>query len=72
MRQSAKEPQNFGKLVRDLRQQMGLTQEKLAARLGVSFSTLNRWENEHSQPSPLAREKLEQLKQQLELESRTT
>ncbi|NJO79193.1 MAG: helix-turn-helix transcriptional regulator [Cyanobacteria bacterium RM1_2_2] len=47
---------------------MGLTQEKLAAQLGVSFSTLNRWENEHSQPSPLAREKLEKLRQQIGLE----
>jgi putative transcriptional regulator len=66
MAQSADQPQSFGRLVRELRQQMGLTQEKLAARLGVSFSTLNRWENEHSRPSPLAREKLEQLKRQLE------
>ncbi len=68
MQQSTGEPQSFGKLVRELRQQMGLTQEKLAAQLGVSFSTLNRWENEHSQPSPLAREKLEKLRQQIGLE----
>lgn len=67
MQQSA-EPQSFGKLVRELRQQMGLTQEKLAAQLGVSFSTLNRWENEHSRPSPLARAKLEELRQRIGLE----
>lgn len=68
MQQSASEPHSFGKSVRELRQQLGLTQEKLAAQLGVSFSTLNRWENEHSRPSPLAREKLEKLRQQMDLE----
>lgn len=68
MQQSASEPQSFGQSIRELRQQLGLTQEKLAAQLGVSFSTLNRWENDHSRPSPLAREKLEKLKQQIGLE----
>ncbi len=52
---------NAAQLIRSLRQQMGLTQEKLAARLGVTFPTINRWENGHSQPSPLALRQIESL-----------
>jgi putative transcriptional regulator len=32
-------------LVRELRERAGLTQEQFAARLGVTFPTINRWEN---------------------------
>ncbi|MEP0923445.1 helix-turn-helix transcriptional regulator [Leptolyngbya sp. ST-U4] len=41
-------------LVLELRQQLGLTQEELAARLGVSFPTINRWENGRNKPSRIA------------------
>lgn len=41
-------------LVRELRQLMQLTQVQLAAELGVTYETINRWENGHIQPSPLA------------------
>ena len=47
------------RLIRDLRQRTGLTQEKFAARLGVTFPTINRWENGRARPSPLAMEKIE-------------
>jgi len=50
-------------LVRALRERMGLTQEKFAARLGVTFATINRWENGHARPSPLA---LKQIRSALE------
>lgn len=43
-----------GHLVRKLRCLTGLSQEEFAATLGVAFSTINRWENGHIQPSPLA------------------
>lgn len=35
-----------------------VTQEQLAHRVGVSWSTVSRWENGRGKPSPLAREKL--------------
>ena len=38
-----------------------LTQEELAKRLGVSFATVNRWENGKTRPSPLARRYMEEL-----------
>lgn len=41
-------------LIRKLRHLMQLTQVQLAAELGVTYETINRWENGHIQPSPLA------------------
>ena len=49
------------RLVRELRQRTGLTQEKFAARLGVTFPTINRWENGRAKPSPLAMHRIEEL-----------
>lgn len=49
-------------LVRELRQHLNLSQERFAANLGVSFKTVNRWENGHSTPSPMA---LKLIKDQL-------
>lgn len=51
------------KLIRTLRQLKTLTQEQLATLLGVTYGTINRWENGHMQPSPLA---LKQIKAVLE------
>lgn len=48
--------------IKELRKQLQLTQEGLARKLGVSWSTVNRWERGLGEPSPLAREKLENLK----------
>ncbi|WP_413165062.1 helix-turn-helix domain-containing protein [Capilliphycus salinus ALCB114379] len=47
-------------LVRTLRERLGLSQEKLAASLGVSFQTVNRWERGHAKPSQLALNAIEQ------------
>jgi putative transcriptional regulator len=52
-------------LVRELRFRLGLTQEQFAAELGVTFASINRWENRKVQPSPMAlkllRQRLEQM-----------
>ena len=47
--------------IRCLRQSLGLSQEALARRLGVSFSTVNRWERGRAVPSPMASKGLEDL-----------
>ena len=52
-------------MVRTLRGRVGLTQEKFAARLGVTYPTVNRWENGRAQPSPLAMQQLKELARQL-------
>jgi len=46
-------------LIREIRERTGLTQEKLAAKLGVTFPTINRWENGHVCPSPLGVKQIE-------------
>ncbi len=50
-----------GQIIRDLRLLTGLTQEQFAATLGVTCTTINRWENKRSKPSPLAMRKIEQM-----------
>ncbi len=54
----------IGQLIRELRLLSNLTQEQLAINLGVTFSTINRWENGRSKPSPLGMQKIETLLQQ--------
>jgi putative transcriptional regulator len=49
------------RLIRNLREKTGLTQEKFATKLGVTLLTINRWENGHTRPSPLAMQKIEEL-----------
>ncbi len=44
----------IARLVRETWQEVGLTQEQLAASLGVSYQNVNRWENGRAIPSPLA------------------
>lgn len=56
-----REQENFSERVKDVRRQLGLSQEELAHALGVSFATVNRWENGKTKPSKLARRQLDQL-----------
>jgi len=52
---------DLSRLVRELRERTGLTQEKFAAKLGVTYPTINRWENGKARPSPLAIQQLKDL-----------
>ena len=47
--------------IKELRSKMGLTQEQFAAKIGVTFSTINRWESGKSKPSPLAIKQIQEL-----------
>jgi len=47
--------------IRQLRKELDLTQQQFAERLGVSFVTLNRWENGQSKPSAMGLTKLKEL-----------
>jgi len=51
--------QNLQGLVREVRRQLGISQEDLARKLGVSFATVNRRENGKSRPSKLAKAQLD-------------
>jgi len=49
--------------IRRLRLRLGLTQEQFATKVGVTFSTVNRWESGRTQPSPLAMRRINELEQ---------
>lgn len=42
---------SLGKEIKSLRLQLLLSQEDFAKELGVSYSTVNRWEREHTKPN---------------------
>ncbi|MEM9398723.1 MAG: helix-turn-helix transcriptional regulator [Verrucomicrobiota bacterium] len=44
----------FSDTVKSVREKLGISQEDLARELGISFSTVNRWENGKTTPSRLA------------------
>ncbi|WP_026511296.1 helix-turn-helix domain-containing protein [Butyrivibrio sp. LC3010] len=51
---------NIGKIIRKYRKEMGITQEEMAARLGVTTPAVNKWENGNTLPdiglvAPIAR-----------------
>jgi putative transcriptional regulator len=52
--------------IKHLRQVAGLSQEGFARELGISFATVNRWENNRAVPSRLAQRILEQFKKRTE------
>ena len=45
---------DFPLLIKQIRDATGFTQEQLARELGVTFGTVNGWENGKHAPSPLA------------------
>ena len=53
--------ENIAEELKKLRQQQRWSQEDLARTLGVSFATVNRWENGKTKPSRLAQEKIKQV-----------
>jgi putative transcriptional regulator len=52
---------DFGPLFKELCERLHLTQEAMAETLGVSFATVNRWENGWTAPSQLALRQIEML-----------
>jgi len=52
---------NISDFIKEIRKQLDLSQEDLARELGVSFATINRWENGKTAPSRLAKAQLMSL-----------
>ncbi len=50
----AQVPDDYPERLRSLRSRLGLTQTQLANLLGVSFATVNRWENRKARPTLVA------------------
>lgn len=49
---------DYPKTIKELRNQMFLTQEEFAKKLGVAFITVNRWENGYYEPTIKMKKKL--------------
>lgn len=54
-------PVKISDLIRELRQRLDLSQEKFAAKLGVSLRTINRWESGSTVPSQMALKLIEEM-----------
>ena len=62
--ESAVLPDDFPRMIKDSRDRRELTQEQFAELVGVSFATVNRWENGQSRPNNLAWQRIVELDNQ--------
>jgi putative transcriptional regulator len=53
-------------LVKELRKRLHLTQEQFAQRIGVTYSTVNHWENGKRVPQPFLLRRLQEMKEELD------
>ncbi len=58
---------NIPALIKELRARLGLTQEQFAQRVGVTYSTVNHWENGKRMPLPFLAKRLAEMKEELDL-----
>lgn len=52
---------DYAEMILALRVKLNISQQQLGDMLGVSFSTVNRWEKGHHKPTLLAKERLKKL-----------
>ena len=52
--------------IKKVRRILQFTQEEFAHQIGVTLSTVNRWENNKSRPSKLAQKQIHQIVEQLQ------
>lgn len=50
---------NYSMHIKSIRQQLKLNQEEFAQKLGVSFTSVNRWENGQTKPSKLTKKQID-------------
>jgi len=58
--------QNIPALIKELRERLDLTQEQFAQKVGVTYSTVNHWENGKRVPQPFLVRRLLELKEELD------
>lgn len=52
---------NYSKAILELRSKLNISQHELANMLGVSFQSVNRWENGHFEPTKIVKVRLLKL-----------
>jgi len=55
-------------LIKELRKRLDLTQEQFAQEVGVTYSTVNHWENGKRMPQPFLVRRLLEMKREVEEE----
>lgn len=58
----------YQKIIKNLRTKLVLSQQEFAELLGVSFTSVNRWERGHYQPTIKVKRKILQLCKENEIE----
>jgi len=53
-------------LIKELRERLNLTQEQFAQQVGVTYSTVNHWENGKRAPLPFLAKRLLEMKEELD------
>jgi superfamily II DNA or RNA helicase/DNA-binding XRE family transcriptional regulator len=66
---NTKPTKDYADQIKRIRARMGLTQVNLAERLGVSFPTVNRWENAKASPSQLSWNRLLEIAGEIDPDS---
>ena len=56
------------KLIKELRERYGLTQEQFAQKVGVTFSSVNHWENGKRTPLPFLVRRLVEMREEMDRE----
>jgi len=59
------EDRDIPELIKELREHLGMTQEQFAQEVGVTFSTVNSWENGKRRPLPFLVRRLLQMEEEL-------
>ena len=54
-------------LIKTLRQRLELTQEQFAAKVGVTYGTVNNWENGKRMPLPFLLRRLIEMRDELDV-----
>ena len=62
----AKRQSDAAALVKELRRHLDLTQEQFAQKVGVTYSTVNHWENGKRAPQPFLLRRLREMKSELD------
>lgn len=58
----------YSKILKQIREKLFLTQQELAGQLGVSFSSINRWETGKNEPSLKCKKRIFELAKATQIE----
>jgi putative transcriptional regulator len=57
-------------LIKELRKRLGLTQEQFAQKVGVTYGSVNNWENGKRTPQPFLVRRLVEMKEETDVEAK--